>query len=311
MGWMSGYSKRKELVLTGGASGAQAAFQLDLAIAYATAMQGGFDDLRFTRADGTTLIDAWLESKIDSTSAKVTAEFPTTPANTVEQDYYMYYGNAGAASDWDIGNTFVFGDDAESGIYSDKWVDITGSGDYSTSEAHRGSKSVHLAGTNDGTIVSKDINVSNCVFEAMVKNVGFNNYYTHLTARASQTAKTYYSYRPHYTGNVAELYKRVAGSWTSLDSDASTDSVTTWHKWSILCNGTSIKTYFDDALRNEATDSSIASGGIGIRQVPSNNMYLDDVRIRKYAANPPTYAFGSEESVPIILRNPSMGGGMV
>lgn len=113
MAWLADYTKRKELVLTGGASGAQTDFQLKLAVSYAAAAQSDFDDVRFTQADGTTLIDAWIESKVDDTSAVVWAEFPTTPANTVEQTYYMYYGNSGASSDWDIVDTFAFGDDGE------------------------------------------------------------------------------------------------------------------------------------------------------------------------------------------------------
>ena len=107
---------RKPLTLTGGPSGGQSNFQIDLAVAHVTDhMQTDFDDLRFTQNDGTTLIDAWLESKVDDTSAAVWAEFPSTPANTVEQNYYMYYGNGLAASYWDGVATFPdFFEDFES-----------------------------------------------------------------------------------------------------------------------------------------------------------------------------------------------------
>jgi hypothetical protein len=111
MTWLPGYSKRKELPLTGGASGAQTDFQLQIAVSYEAAMQGDFDDIRFTQADGTTLIDAWAEVIVTDTSATVWVEFPTTPANTVEQTYYMYYGYAGVGSDWDGDATFEFFDD--------------------------------------------------------------------------------------------------------------------------------------------------------------------------------------------------------
>ena len=109
MAWLAGYTKRKKITITGGASGAQTDFQIKLTVAYDGDMQSDFDDLRFTQADGQTLIDAWLETKTNDVSATVWVEFPTTPANGVDQDYYMYYGNAGAASDWDIGATFIFG----------------------------------------------------------------------------------------------------------------------------------------------------------------------------------------------------------
>lgn len=114
MEYLLGYTKYKKLVLTGGTSGAQTGFQLKISVSYAAAMQGDFDDLRFTQADGITLVDAWAEVIITDTSATVWVEFPTTPANTVEQTYYMYYGNNVVSDDWDIHKTFLIGDDFES-----------------------------------------------------------------------------------------------------------------------------------------------------------------------------------------------------
>ena len=115
MAWLSGgFGKRKKVTLTGGSSGAQTDYQMKFTVAYDSDMQVDFDDLRFTKLDGTTLLDAWLESKVDSTSAVVWVE-TDTPANTVEADIYMYYGNSGAASDWDGISTFVghfFGGDS-------------------------------------------------------------------------------------------------------------------------------------------------------------------------------------------------------
>lgn len=61
MAYLPGYSKYKVLTLTGGASGALTNHQLKIAVSYEAAMQGDFDDLRFTQADGTTLVDAWAE----------------------------------------------------------------------------------------------------------------------------------------------------------------------------------------------------------------------------------------------------------
>lgn len=108
------YTRRKKIPVTGAASGAQTDFQIKLAATWAAAMQADFDDVRFTKADMQTLIDAWLEDKVDSTSANVWVEFPTTPADGVEKTKaYMYFGNAGASSDWDIGATFLLGDDFE------------------------------------------------------------------------------------------------------------------------------------------------------------------------------------------------------
>lgn len=105
-------TRRKRIPVTGAGSGAQTDFQIRMAaIAYAVAMQNNFGDLRFTQADMQTLIDAWLEAKVDGSSADVWVEFPSTPANGVMQNYWMYYGNVGAASDWNGFKTFELFDD--------------------------------------------------------------------------------------------------------------------------------------------------------------------------------------------------------
>ena len=86
-GWYnSDYSKRKKIIITGGASEAQTNYQLKLIITYMAAMQSDFDNLRFTKKDGITLIDAWLENKVNNTAADIWVEFPTTPINTVKQN---------------------------------------------------------------------------------------------------------------------------------------------------------------------------------------------------------------------------------
>lgn len=111
MAWYNAsWTKRKPITLTGGSSGAQTDYQVKITVTYDTDMQVDFDDLRFTESDGTTLLNSWLESKVDSTSAIVWVE-TNTPANTVEATIYMYYGNSGVSSAWDIGDTFIFGDD--------------------------------------------------------------------------------------------------------------------------------------------------------------------------------------------------------
>lgn len=115
MAWYnSSWSKRKKITLTGGTSGTQSAYQMKFAVTYDSDMRTDFDDLRFTKLDGTTLLNAWLESKVDSTSAVVWVE-TDTPANGIDAYIYMYYGNASAVADWDIDETFLFGDDFELG----------------------------------------------------------------------------------------------------------------------------------------------------------------------------------------------------
>ena len=179
MAWLSGWDYRKPLVITGGASGAQTDFQLDIAIAHAAAkMQADFDDIRFTNANGTTLVDAWLEAKVDSTSADTWVEFPTTPANTVEQTYYMYYGKSDAVSDWDGDATF---DDFFSNEGSLNGWDLTqGTVSATTDHPHTGSYGLKSVGAATIPICSKNCIGNNKIYEIwiyddMITTANFQN----------------------------------------------------------------------------------------------------------------------------------------
>jgi hypothetical protein len=127
--WLNAnYDYRKNIILTGNTSGAQTDYQVLLNVTYESGLQSDFDDLRF--CNETHQLDAWLESKVDSSYAHVWVEFPTTPANGVTQDYWMYYGNAGAASNWDGVATFLYFDDFADGNIATggtaAWTQISG-----------------------------------------------------------------------------------------------------------------------------------------------------------------------------------------
>jgi predicted GH43/DUF377 family glycosyl hydrolase len=72
-------------------------YQVQVSLIYDSAMQADFGDVRFTDSDGATLIDHWLETKIDTTSAIFWVEIPNIPASS-NKTIYVYYGNAGASS---------------------------------------------------------------------------------------------------------------------------------------------------------------------------------------------------------------------
>jgi hypothetical protein len=71
-----------------------------------------FDDLRFTTSDGQTLMDYWIETKTDSTSATCWVKVPTVNGSSADTTVYIYYGNAGAAaaSTYDALITYATGD---------------------------------------------------------------------------------------------------------------------------------------------------------------------------------------------------------
>jgi hypothetical protein len=207
----------------------------------------------------------------------------------------MYYGNPSAISARNGTATFDFFDDAESNKFSDKWINVSGggTGSYSSDYAFRGAYSIKNTG-EDSVIVSKSQNFVNAIFEAKV--MAPNNVYGMFIARASGTTKTYYGFRPNAYG-IAQLMLSISSSHTELNNISSSDDTNAWADWKIITNGSSISTYYNNNLRNTAIDGSIISGLVGSRSASSTTgIYLDDVRVRKYASPEPSYNQGIEET---------------
>jgi hypothetical protein len=276
------WSYRKPLVITGGPSGAQTDFQIDLAVAHVTDhMQTDFDDLRFTQANGTTLIDAWLEVKTDNTSAAVWAEFPSTPANTVEQTYYMYYGNGSAVSDWDGAATFAEFLDKNS---TAGWTHVGGntittSGDFLRSYGP-------TKATSQYSYRFDWASPSKWALETRLKNVSLGTddlgfIYTYDGVTGNRFTQIAHPWKDDQAG-VYFLDNGVA--WTEVGTDVWTEG-----------------TEFISVIEVDESD------GLGNGSSSAyNDMYIRWMFLRKHASGPPTYAFGAEESAPtghpVMLR---------
>ena len=80
-----------------------------------------FGDIRFTRSDGVSLLNYWMEEKVDDRYAifwvKIADDLSTSPATI-----YIYYGNPTATTTSNGDNTFLFFDDFYGSTYdSNKW----------------------------------------------------------------------------------------------------------------------------------------------------------------------------------------------
>lgn len=301
MAWLPGWQYRKPLVITGGASGAQTDFQLDIDIAFVAAkMQADFDDIRFTQNDGTTLIDGWLESKVDSTSAETWVEFPTTPANTVESDpWYMYYGKADAVNYWDGPATWIdFQNFDEQGTdeVATGWTDWVGTPRTSDAQSHSGSISLQFVGatgayrsftniiTNNDRRIMFFIRKETSTSELATFLGGTQYYDIHLSIRD--------------TGGIDLEYYTTA--WNDTEHNA---TLAAWKKMefnNIDFTNNQVDWYYDGVLVKENMPFRISTNNLDSLRIhnSSGTSYFDDICVGKYAANPPTYAFGAEESAP-------------
>jgi hypothetical protein len=134
MAFLTGWTYRKAITLSR-ASGAVTNYQMKLLVGESSGATGedvdcaahvktDFSDLRFTAADGTTLLDYWIESVSGTTPnqlATVWIEFDSI--GTGATTFYMYYGNAGASAVSSGDATFLFFDDFNgAAIDTNKWT---------------------------------------------------------------------------------------------------------------------------------------------------------------------------------------------
>ena len=124
-GWagdLLSWSRRKPIIITN-TLGVQSNYQVKISVLYDADMQPDFDDLRFTNSAG-TLMDYWIESKIDNTTAVVWVEIDTL-AGSGNTTLYMYYGNGASTSASNGLNTFTFFDDFDDNSFDlSKWTEV-------------------------------------------------------------------------------------------------------------------------------------------------------------------------------------------
>ena len=111
MAWLTGYGYRQKVPLKR-VDGAVTDYQMLLTVNKGAGDSSGAviylknhalswgstvpNDLRFTKADGTTLLNYWLESS-DANTAKVWIKFDSI--GTTDTDFYVYYGKSGDTTD--------------------------------------------------------------------------------------------------------------------------------------------------------------------------------------------------------------------
>src|SRR4030042_6781472 len=114
-----------------------------------TNCEADYDDIRFTKADGDTLLYACLKA-YDSNSAFVWVKFESLRASPDTLGFYLFYGNSGAAANWSSENTFTQyegfewgsdGDEIDTNGGSVTWTTQAGTPEIDTGQYYTGSRS--------------------------------------------------------------------------------------------------------------------------------------------------------------------------
>jgi hypothetical protein len=267
-----------------------------------------FGDIRFTRSDGITLLDYWMESKVDGDNAVFWVEVAddlSTNAATI----YIYYGNPTATSISNGDATFLFFDDFPgTTVDTTKWDILTG-GSVSVSN---GELVLAGDGTNRGKVASKTFQSTDYARMKVKSRVADATYSALLAILQHDKAFGSTYNRPsngfwHETyGTDFNIYKAVNTTVTKLTSvtyDFYPD--TSYHILEFVKSGSSMKGYADGVLETSVSDTTTFTYkyiGLASRE-QAYTTYVDWVFISKYVDPEPSHgSWGSEETI-IVAKN--------
>jgi len=134
---LGGWGYRKSHVINPSA-GAGTNYQVKITAYYGSGTDSGanvylnsksrtdFGDVRFTKSDGTTPLDYWMESKVDGVNAVFWVEI-ADDLSSASSTIYLYYGKSDATTTSNGSNTFILFDDFNGpSLDGTKWTQKNG-----------------------------------------------------------------------------------------------------------------------------------------------------------------------------------------
>lgn len=297
MAWLSGWSYRKEITITGQA-GAGTNYQVDLDIGDSAG--GDFhlenhctnfpQDIQVTDNDGETLLDFWIE---DITADPLKMWVEVADDLGTNKTIYVYYGKSAETTDSDGDATFVFFDGfnrADSSTVGNGWTDLD-SWIIKDNELYLASmvstQTISRAFTHDDYVFELKIRSSN----NSGKSLGFKGYGDVANRRwnfnitidgkiyglvlndvwveiGNYSANTWYNLRLNYKKSSGKVDYIVDGVGSLIDQDpygtASTNQL-------IITTGTTLGSFFQ----------------------------IDNFKVRKYVATEPAFSSAGSEQTSI------------
>ena len=319
MAWLTGWTYRKSITLSR-ASGAVTNYQMKLLLGESAGATGEdvdcgglclstFNDIRFTKADGTTLLDYWIESLSGTTPnqlATIWIEFDSI--GTGATTFYMYYGKADASAVSNGTNTFLFFDDFEWGANGDNintsgggvtWTALQGAADISTAKAYTGTRSARFNGAatypsyKATYSLAENILISMRFYKETLADIAPNL----LLGSSSKFANVYVdSAEVVMTSGGSAGISCTADIWQQLEMYAF-DLTANTH--SIRLNGTTVVT-------GRAVAVSGSYNYLRILNAETNagrEVWYDHIYIRNWRSTEPAFgSWNSQELVPQFIK---------
>ena len=329
MAWLSGWSYRKEISITG-QSGAGTNYQVKFDVGDSAG--GDFhleghctnfpQDIRITDDDGTTLLDHFVE---DLTADPIVVHVKVNDDLGSNQDIRVYYGKSGETTASNGANTFYGADvgfDSSTG-----WTEVDPNSRMSITGGQ-------LVLTNlQRNVVAYTYNAMSPTYNPLVFEFAYK-----YTSGSSSTPQIYVS-----DGIANSLYAQTNAMGVRLDNPAgnglyfvtraggttysnlahiftATTIAQTWYFRSKLISGTSatFEAWLDDPTRSGAADytSSLTtaptvamthvyaiSGYLDAQNYTSSG-WVDNVLVRKYNSPEPAFSSAGSEETPPVAGNP-------
>ena len=272
-----------------------------------------FTDIRFTAADGTTLLSHWIQSFIASNNAVFWVKIPGDLTSS-NQIIYMYYGNAAATTVSSGANTFIYYDD---GSTTTGW---TTSGTVGSSAVQGNPVNSLRAAGASGSYLNRNTGIGPNTFTSfnvftVTGNLG-NFFFQCNSAGLGQM------YRLDARGTTNFSGFATTTNWTTWTAPGGTQtsSPNTWHQFGIAINaaGTSSTLYYNTGTGTNpvpgtalgtfaSTNSGTYIGLVGDGAGATLFTYWDNIITRKYVSAEPAHAAWSGQELPPVTFSPAIG----
>jgi len=312
---LSGWQYRKKITIQENAGQSLTNYQIRLTIHYGSGIDGGsdiyldskcktdFGDIRFTKDDGETLLDYWMEEKVDSDYAVFWVKVPSIPANGTT-DIYIYYGKSDAAYAGSGYDVFEFFDDFVEDISGWEIRAASGDGSYSkVDDTLKHDPSPDYSSQGSGTTTTwKNL----AVLAKFKRNANgltavLGDYHgAGITVRGgSSPSKEGHFYRLKITDTKVGIDCRdTSATWSSVCGYSRSHSADTWYVYQLAaCENTLKVLDKDGSVLCSAINTKITSDGwAGTVASKSAIIYVDYFAVRKYVDPEPSItSIGGEE----------------
>jgi len=236
-------------------------------------MREDCNDMRFTSADGTTLLNHWIESGRNTSDTVVWVKIPSLVASG-DTKIYMYYGNPSAANTSNAANTFYLYEDFEG---TDTWTFAT---DANADFTHAINTTPVHSPTHSHRIYFKKDNTPQNKYGQISKTI---------TLPDTGQLRIIFNYYSTNTQGTGYVNKSVFLGSTQLWSEDTYTNRNAWHENEVTVTPATTSINLILRLFNFASNPSSMSWNIGC--------YWDDIIVRKYAATEPLISFGTPEGM--------------